>query len=53
MVIENKRKADDSALVPVVKKQKNEVAVKNKNNQVLQTVGIILSYWFADKNSNH
>lgn len=38
MVVENKRKAEDSALVPVNKKQKNEVAVKNKNNQILQAV---------------
>lgn len=38
MVAENKRKAEDSALVPANKKQKNEVAVKNKNNQVLQAV---------------
>lgn len=40
MVVENKRKADDSALVPVNKKQKNEVAVKNTNSQVLQAVSV-------------
>lgn len=40
MVIENKRKAEESALVPVNKKQKNEVAVKSKNNQVLQAVSV-------------
>lgn len=38
MVVEAKRKADESALVPANKKSKNEVAVKNKNNSVLQAV---------------
>lgn len=40
MVIENKRKADESALVPANKRSKNEVALKNKNNSVLQAVSI-------------
>lgn len=40
MVVEGKRKAEDSSLVPVNKKQKNEVAVKSKNNQVLQAVSM-------------
>lgn len=36
--MENKRKAEESALVPVPKKQKNEVATKSKNTQALQAV---------------
>lgn len=39
MVVESKRKAEDSSLVPA-KKQKNEVAVRTKNNQVLQAVSM-------------
>lgn len=38
MVVEGKRRAEDSALVPVTKKSKNEVAVTNKNKSVLQAV---------------
>ncbi|KAJ8945711.1 hypothetical protein NQ314_009073 [Rhamnusium bicolor] len=47
MAIENKRKADDSALVPVNKKSKNEVAVKNKNNSVIQAAPARTSNLFA------
>lgn len=36
MVVENKRKADESALVPVGKKAKNDVALSNKNKQLTQ-----------------
>ncbi|KAF7286829.1 U5 small nuclear ribonucleoprotein 40 kDa protein [Rhynchophorus ferrugineus] len=36
MVIESKRKAEDSALVPVQKKSKNELATTSKNKQVSQ-----------------
>lgn len=46
MVVDNKRKADESALVPVNKKQKNEVVAKNKNNQVLQAVSINYLYLY-------
>lgn len=45
MVIENKRKADDLALVPT-KKSKNEIAIRNKNNSVLQAVSTILGDTF-------
>lgn len=38
MVVESKRKADDSALVPAAKKSKNELAIANKNKSVLQAV---------------
>lgn len=38
MVVENKRKGDESALVPAAKKSKNEVATANKNKSVLQAV---------------
>lgn len=38
MGVENKRRAEDSALVPISKKQKHELAVKNKNTSVLQAV---------------
>lgn len=38
MVVENKRKADESALVPA-KKNKNEIATTNsKNKSLVQTV---------------
>lgn len=37
MAIENKRKADDSALVSIQKKSRNEIVVtNNKNKQVSQ-----------------
>lgn len=37
MVVENKRKADETALVPA-KKTRNEVAVSSKSKAVTQTV---------------
>lgn len=40
MVVE-KRKGDESALVPASKRNKNEVAVSNKNKSVLQAVSFI------------
>lgn len=41
MVVENKRKADETALVPA-KKTRNEVAVaSNKNKAVVPTVSIL------------
>lgn len=46
MVIEHKRKADDSALVPSTKKSKTDVATTNKNKSVLQAV------IFHNKHSN-
>lgn len=36
MVVDNKRKAEESALVPVGKKAKNDVALSNKNKQLTQ-----------------
>ncbi|KAJ8973181.1 hypothetical protein NQ317_007157 [Molorchus minor] len=47
MVIENKRKAEESALVPSHKKSKNEVALKNKNLSVLQAAPARTSNLFA------
>ncbi|CAG9838011.1 unnamed protein product [Diabrotica balteata] len=47
MVIENKRRADDTALVPVAKKQRNEIAQKNKNTSVLQATAPRTSNLFA------
>lgn len=47
MVMDNKRKAEDSGLVPANKKQKNEISVKNKNNQVLQAVSLQDSFWLV------
>ncbi|XP_057657306.1 U5 small nuclear ribonucleoprotein 40 kDa protein [Diorhabda carinulata] len=47
MVIENKRKAEDSAVVLVPKKQKNEIAQKNKQNSVLQSAPPRTSNLFA------
>lgn len=38
MVVENKRKADESALVPVSKKSKNEVALANSKKALVQSV---------------
>lgn len=44
MVVENKRKADESALVPA-KKTRNEVALSNnKNKAVVQPVKTNLTY---------
>lgn len=44
--MDNKRKAEEGALVSVPKKQKNEVAVKSKNTQVLQAVSIFIRSFF-------
>lgn len=38
MVVENKRKGDELALVPAAKKSKNEIATSSKNKSVLQAV---------------
>lgn len=38
MVVEYKRKAEESALVPATKKSKSDVAITNKNKSVLQAV---------------
>lgn len=40
MAIENKRKADESALVPVTKKSKNEVAVASNKKALVQSVSL-------------
>ncbi|CAH1114106.1 unnamed protein product [Psylliodes chrysocephalus] len=47
MGVENKRRAEDSALVPISKKQKHELAVKNKNTSVLQAAPTRTSNLFA------
>ncbi|KAJ3646375.1 hypothetical protein Zmor_023965 [Zophobas morio] len=47
MVIENKRRAEESALVPVIKKARNEVATSNKNKSVLQAAPARTSNLFA------
>lgn len=44
MVVDNKRKAEESALVPVGKKAKNDVALSNKNKQLTQ-LNPVRSHW--------
>jgi hypothetical protein len=41
MVVESKRRGDDSSLVPASKKARNEVANSNKNKTALQAVRIV------------
>ncbi|CAH1115958.1 unnamed protein product [Phaedon cochleariae] len=47
MVIDNKRKAEDTALVPATKRNRNEVALKNKHTSVLQAAPARTSNLFA------
>jgi Prp8 binding protein len=47
MVVESKRRGDDSSLVPASKKARNEVATSNKNKTALQAAPARTSNLFA------
>lgn len=44
MVVENKRKAEESALVPVSKKSKNEIALAGNKKALIQSVSICMLF---------